>query len=271
MNDIIGKVSVFFNSTVQFLSLDCLLKWTASLMLSCSLIMTSRQLIGEPISCEATGVSKDVINNFCWVNSTFTLVNDTQLYHNWYQWVCFIFLTQSLLLCIPRFLWNAYEGGKMVMITKNLCDSMLPVSDKKHLQELLTNYFKQNLSRHNTYAIAYLIYEVGNCIMALGQLLFVHWFLGGFSETQNIDNLETVIFTYEIKELETFNGHFLIRCSHWQPTVSSRGHLLLEKCTLLTRCVYFHTTGSIGSPSSLQATSSFTRPSALFCASGIGW
>jgi hypothetical protein len=49
----------------------------------------------------------------------------------------------------PRFLWIAYEGGKMDITTKTLSDSMLPVSDKKQLQELLTNYVKGNLNRHN--------------------------------------------------------------------------------------------------------------------------
>ena len=98
--------------------------------------------------------------------------------------------------CLPRFLWNAYEGGKMEIITRKLSDSMLPVSDKKQLQEILTNYVKENLKRHNPYAIVYLIYEVASFVMALGQLLFVHWFLGGFSETQKSDNnLETVSYS----------------------------------------------------------------------------
>ncbi len=63
---------------------------------------------------------------------------------------------------------------KMEIITKKLSDFMLPVSDKKQLQELPTNYVKENLNRHNPYAIVYLIYEVANFVMALEQLLFVH-------------------------------------------------------------------------------------------------
>jgi len=52
-------------------------------------------------------------------------------------------------------------------------DTMLPVSEKKKLQETLTEYVKGNLNRHNTHAIVYLIYVVGNFVMALGQLLFI--------------------------------------------------------------------------------------------------
>jgi hypothetical protein len=192
MKDLVNSV---FNAHKASLSFEMIMKLTASLMLSCSFIISSRELIGDPISCEAIDVPKDVINNFCWVNSTFTLVNDTQRYYNWYQWVSLMFCIQSVMLCLPSFLWKAFEGGKLEMVTRNLSDSTLPVSEKKKLQETLTEYVKGNLNRHNTSAIVYLIYEVGNFVMALGQLLFVHWFLGGFSETQKIDNLETVSFS----------------------------------------------------------------------------
>lgn len=50
--------------------------FTTVLLLSCSVVITATQYVGDPISCIGDGVSKDfrkVINTFCWITSTFTM------------------------------------------------------------------------------------------------------------------------------------------------------------------------------------------------------
>jgi hypothetical protein len=47
--------------------------FTTVLLLTCSLILTATQYVGQPISCIAKGVPTHVVNTFCWISSTFTM------------------------------------------------------------------------------------------------------------------------------------------------------------------------------------------------------
>ncbi|GAB6024363.1 hypothetical protein CHUAL_009531 [Chamberlinius hualienensis] len=45
-------------------------------LIACSILVTSRQYIGEPISCnQPDAIPAAVINTYCWIHSTFTLPN----------------------------------------------------------------------------------------------------------------------------------------------------------------------------------------------------
>jgi len=47
--------------------------FTTVLLLTCSLIITATQYVGQPISCIVNGVPPHVVNTFCWIHSTFTM------------------------------------------------------------------------------------------------------------------------------------------------------------------------------------------------------
>lgn len=47
--------------------------FTTVLLLTCSLIITATQYVGQPISCISNGIPTHVINTFCWISSTFTM------------------------------------------------------------------------------------------------------------------------------------------------------------------------------------------------------
>lgn len=47
--------------------------FTTVLLLTCSLIITATQYVGQPISCIVNGVPPHVVNTFCWISSTFTM------------------------------------------------------------------------------------------------------------------------------------------------------------------------------------------------------
>lgn len=47
--------------------------FTTVLLLTCSLIITATQYVGQPISCIVSGIPTHVVNTFCWISSTFTM------------------------------------------------------------------------------------------------------------------------------------------------------------------------------------------------------
>jgi len=94
--------------------------FTTVLLLTCSLIITANQFVGNPIQCIVSGLPTHVINTYCWITSTFTMpdafqrevgldvahpgvANDfsddnAKKYYTYYQWVCFVLFFQ---VCIP--------------------------------------------------------------------------------------------------------------------------------------------------------------------------
>ncbi|KPI95358.1 Innexin inx1 [Papilio xuthus] len=47
--------------------------FTTVLLLTCSLIITATQYVGQPIQCIVNGLPANVVNTFCWITSTFTM------------------------------------------------------------------------------------------------------------------------------------------------------------------------------------------------------
>lgn len=47
--------------------------FTTVLLLTCSLIITATQYVGNPISCIVSGIPPHVVNTYCWIASTFTM------------------------------------------------------------------------------------------------------------------------------------------------------------------------------------------------------
>lgn len=90
---------------------------TVMILMSFSLIVTTRQYVGNPIDCVHTkDIPEDVLNTYCWIHSTYTLkslfrkkvgsevpypgvgnsegkLNDRKVY-KYYQWVCFCLFFQ---------------------------------------------------------------------------------------------------------------------------------------------------------------------------------
>ncbi|RZC36280.1 Innexin domain containing protein, partial [Asbolus verrucosus] len=89
---------------------------TVLILIAFSLIVTTRQYVGNPIDCIHTkDIPEDVLNTFCWIHSTFTVTQnrgpraepfmsypgvktsinekDKKLVR-YYQWVCFCLFFQ---------------------------------------------------------------------------------------------------------------------------------------------------------------------------------
>lgn len=89
---------------------------TVMVLIAFSLIVTTRQYVGNPIDCVHTkDIPEDVLNTYCWIHSTYTVKSafrkrvgvdvpypgvetakdekDKKLYR-YYQWVCFCLFFQ---------------------------------------------------------------------------------------------------------------------------------------------------------------------------------
>lgn len=112
-------------------------RWTFILLLVATILVTSRQYIGEHIKCISESIPAHVINTFCFFTTTFTLVrhlNNSALdagaifqpgigpyenqeepirRHAYYQWVPFVLFAQALCFYMPHFLWKTWEGGRI--------------------------------------------------------------------------------------------------------------------------------------------------------------
>ncbi|KAF6212162.1 hypothetical protein GE061_012683 [Apolygus lucorum] len=92
---------------------------TVMILMAFSLIVTTRQYVGNPIDCVHTkDIPEDVLNTYCWIHSTYTIksafkkrvgVNvpypgvdhfrgdpDDRKCYPYYQWVCFCLFFQAV-------------------------------------------------------------------------------------------------------------------------------------------------------------------------------
>lgn len=115
-------------------------KVTFIILATASIMVTSKQYIGDPIDCIVDTIPRKIMNSYCWFFSTFTLSNhltgiagrdmlqpgvsshsqfgDTIKHHYYYQWVCFSLFFQAIACYIPRYLWKSFEGGRMTALSE---------------------------------------------------------------------------------------------------------------------------------------------------------
>lgn len=94
--------------------------FTVILLISFSLIVTTRQYVGNPIDCiHSKDLPEDVLNTYCWIHSTYTItaayrkregfevpfpgVDNSKSHpeaerkeYRYYQWVCFMLFLQVI-------------------------------------------------------------------------------------------------------------------------------------------------------------------------------
>ncbi|KAH7946226.1 hypothetical protein HPB49_021603 [Dermacentor silvarum] len=122
-------------------------KVTCALLIAFSILVTSRQYIGDPIDCiTKDSVPTRVLDTFCWIHSTFSVRDswdkkvgtqipypgvdkyspgEKRVYHAYYQWVCFVLFLQAVLFYVPRYLWLACEGSKISTLVLDLGSPIL--------------------------------------------------------------------------------------------------------------------------------------------------
>jgi innexin len=220
-------------------------KATVIILIAFSLLVTSRQYIGDPIDCIVDEIPLNVMDTYCWIYSTFTIPNrltgiagkdvaqpgvgshvegeDEVKYHKYYQWVCFVLFFQAILFYIPRYLWKTWEGGRIKMLVLDLNCPVINDECKDERKKILVEYFSENLNRHNFYAFRFFICEALNFINVLGQIYFMDFFLDG--------------------EFSTY-GSDVVRFTEMEP--EERGDPMARVFPKVTKCT-FHKYGPSGS------------------------
>lgn len=187
-------------------------KATVIILVAFSLIVTSRQYIGDPIDCIVDEIPLNVMDTYCWIYSTFTIPNrlggrigkdvvqpgvsshvdgeDDVKYHKYYQWVCFVLFFQAMFFYLPRYLWKTWEAGRLKMLALDLTCPIISDDNKKDRIRLLLDYFHTNLHCQNFYAIRFMICEVLNFVNVVAQIYFVDYFLEGEFSTYGSDVLK---------------------------------------------------------------------------------
>lgn len=186
-------------------------KATVIILVAFSLLVTSRQYIGDPIDCIVDDVPLNIMDTYCWIYSTFTIPNrlggrigkdvvqpgvashvegeDEVKYHKYYQWVCFVLFFQAMFFYLPRYMWKTWEGGRIKMLVLDLNCPIISEECKTDRKKLLIDYFASNLHTQNFYAIRFFLCEFLNFVNVIAQIFFMDYFLEGEFSTYGSDVL----------------------------------------------------------------------------------
>ncbi|KAF5275880.1 hypothetical protein FQR65_LT04119 [Abscondita terminalis] len=183
--------------------------FTTLILIAFSLIVTTRQYVGNPIDCVHTkDLPEDVLNTYCWIHSTYTVKSamykkvgeeviypgvetsknekDKKLY-KYYQWVCFCLFFQAILFYTPRWLWKSWEGGKIHALMMDLDIGICSDIEKKQKKKLMIDYLWENLRYHNWWAYKYYLCEFLALVNVIGQMFLMNRFFDGAFLTFGIE------------------------------------------------------------------------------------
>jgi len=177
-------------------------KATVMILIVASVLVTSRQYIGDPIDCMVDGVPGGVMDTYCWIHGTFSIPErwigkqgvdvphpgvapiawdgKEPVYHKYYQWVCYVLFLQAGLFYAPRLLWKGIEGGRLRMLVEGMFEPKFVV-DKAGRSERITTivkYFRDNRGGHTFYCLKFIMCEVLNFVNVIGQMFLMDKFLG---------------------------------------------------------------------------------------------
>lgn len=191
---------------------------TFLILIGSSILVTSRQFIGEHIKCIAdTSLPEAMINTYCFFTTTYTVVKhmnatmveqgeiphpgvgpssakDPVVHHAYYQWVPFVLFFQALLFYVPHFLWKKWEGGRLKALVTGLHSASLALRDEPMKTATMTvpsrkdreskikqihNAFLERLHLNRPWSYYMGFCEVLNFLNLLLQMYLTDWFLGG--------------------------------------------------------------------------------------------
>lgn len=175
--------------------------FTTVLLLTCSLIITATQYVGNPISCIVNGIPTHVVNTFCWISSTFTMPDafrrqvgtevahpgisndfndeDAKKFYTYYQWVCFVLFFQAAACYTPKFIWDHFEGGLLRSIVMGLNLTICTKEEKEAKRDALLDYLIKHVKRHKMYVARYWACEALCLVNIVIQMYLMNRFFDG--------------------------------------------------------------------------------------------
>ncbi|KAG5896206.1 hypothetical protein JTB14_006653 [Gonioctena quinquepunctata] len=237
-------------------------KATVLYFLIATILVTSRQYIGEHIRCIADkGVPEHVMNTFCFFTSTFTVIKDLDANlldtgnvahpgvgayginspepikrHAYYQWVPFVLFFQAIMFYMTHLLWKKLEGGRLRYLVEglkfaafSLNDKELPIDSKRNIPN------KANRDEK--------IHQIRNLFLQ-GIYINKNW-------SRKLIICEVLNFLHVILQIyitdHFLNGHFTSLGTHLiQDGLESNVDILDEVFPKITKCT-FHKYGPSGS------------------------
>jgi len=212
-----------FKEAMRFLKFDAVwidnqifrlhYKITVGLFFIASLLVTSRQYVGDPIDCMVDEIPGDMMDTYCWIHSTFSIPSrwkgtrgvdhvypgvspqadlqpgEERVYHKYYMWVALVLACQTAMFMIPRYIWKSAEGGKIRMLIQGLMEPIIDDDTKSDQIRLIVKYFRLNRGGHVVYALTYFACEVLNFVHVIGQIYIIDSFVGGEFTTYGLDVL----------------------------------------------------------------------------------
>jgi hypothetical protein len=173
---------------------------------------------GSAIQCmqdKGNGVPGKIMNNYCWIMSTYTLPRlwdgetnidfihpgvgpvedgEEKVYHNYYLWVPYMLAFQAACFYVPHWIWKQLEGGRLQNIVQGLNEAVpqpqpQPVEgqrgegDQRPKQvKQLAEYMKDRLNNpwdHQMWAAKFYFCEFLNFVNIVVQIKITDVFLGG--------------------------------------------------------------------------------------------
>jgi len=199
-------------------------KATVMLLVMCTLLVTARQYIGDPIDCMVEGIPGNIMDTYCWISSTFSVNNrwvgeqgrdhahpgvapigkdgEDHVYHKYYQWVCFVLFFQAGFFYLPRYLWKNAEGGRINMLVSGMDGVSMAVGGEERSERIgtLVRYFRDYRGTHASYFSRFVACELLNLANVLGQMYFMDRFLGGEFSTYGLKVLAHSELDYRQRE-----------------------------------------------------------------------
>jgi len=181
---------------------------TAITLLLMSLFITCQQFFGDPINCIKTNdIAIKIINNFCWIQGTFTLPraliidmereqkglpplkaapgidhrhkDDEIIVHNYYYWVCIVLFLQGCSFMVTRVLWKVWEKGYMKLLIEGINKSMATQNKRFERSIAITLFLNKRRFDLKGYSRKFFICEIANLINIIIQIYITDLFLRG--------------------------------------------------------------------------------------------
>ncbi|GFX84703.1 innexin inx1 [Trichonephila clavipes] len=250
MFDIIEKACTFseFEKTkIDYAIFRLHYVFTAGLLFIFFVIVTTFQVAGNPLACEASGEETiPAIPAYCWIHSTFVIpkafykdvpeeiahpgIDSTQdpkkfRYITYYQWVYFMLFFQAVLFYIPRWLWKTWERGKMRTLTKGFNNALLPGPKLNEEFEALSRYLVKTLGSHDAYAAKYYLCELLSLLNIIAQFFLLDIFFSGKYIDFGVRIIE--FYTSESYHRQNKNGTYYIR-----------GNPMIIMFPRVSKCIY---------------------------------
>nr|CAI5834937.1 unnamed protein product [Callosobruchus analis] len=168
-------------------------KVTVIMLLTFTVLLSSKQYFGDPIDCDVKE-RKETIQTFCWIFGTF--INKDTVEHKtvpglglegpnstsrqvYYQWICIVFGIQSALFYLPRYLWKAWEGGRLRLLVEDLSGPLISSNWNNTTRDKLVRCLLTGSYFDKIYAVRFCFCEILNFVHVVAQIYFMDWFITG--------------------------------------------------------------------------------------------